>query len=140
MQSSELNARLRRAQRLATLTKHAEQFVQSLNYVVHSIKQLRVDRQKATMISPALGSIYETFIELLCESVKFILPNVRFILENGPAMAIHTMACLLAVLDGEGQCTFGLARGNRRFSLVIPCAKIKAHRARGKGHHIHELF
>lgn len=78
MQNSKLNARLRRAQRLATLTKHAEQFVQSLNSVVHSIEQLRVDRQKATMISPALSSIYETFIELLCESVKFILPNVRF--------------------------------------------------------------
>ncbi|MBF8727946.1 hypothetical protein [Pseudomonas putida] len=78
MQNFELNVRLRRAQRLATLTKHEEKFVQSLNYVVHSIKQLRVDRQKATMISPALGSIYETFIELLCESVKFILPNVHF--------------------------------------------------------------
>lgn len=49
--------------------------MQPLNYAVHAVEQLRLDRQWAIRTNRELGPMYDAVIELLCESVKFILPN-----------------------------------------------------------------
>jgi hypothetical protein len=91
--------------------RHGGHLVQPLNYATHAIEQLSSDRQRAILTNPELGALYDTVIELLSESIKFILPNCAELIDMSELRQAHVDMARLPYPVVAFEATWGLPQG-----------------------------
>lgn len=113
-----------------------------LNYAAHAVEQLHADRQRVIGGHPELDSLYETVIELLCESIKFILPNRAELIDLSELRQAHVDMARLpypvvaldatwTFADGRGGSKQGGERSTKRIALCMTLTAELAERIPG---------
>jgi hypothetical protein len=92
--------------------------VQPLNYAAHAIEQLRSDRQRAILTNPELGAMYDTVLELLSESIKFILPNCAELIDMSELRQVHVDMARLPYPVVAFEATWNPPQGSRNNRLI----------------------
>ncbi len=92
--------------------------MQPLNYATHAIEQLSSDRQRAILTNPELGALYDTVLELLSESIKFILPNCAELIDMSELRQAHVDMARLPYPVVAFESTWDLPQGSPSNTLT----------------------